>query len=71
MKSYAEVLKSSYIGKKGTLWTADGGYFFLIKKLSPDSGDGKLVDVGTDYVEFYWKGRQRFVPLNLLVIDIE
>jgi len=74
MKSYAEILKSSYIGRKGTLRVTHEAlphYIFLIKKSSPDSGDDKLVDVGTDYAEFSWNNRQRFVPLNLLVLDVE
>jgi hypothetical protein len=74
MKSYAEILKSSYIGRRGTLYVKESispHHVFLIKKSSPDSGDDKLVDVGTDYAEFSWNNRQRFVPLNLLVLDVE
>jgi hypothetical protein len=74
MKSYAEILRGSYLGKKGELISpaSENPYWvFIIKKSSPDFGTAKLVDVGSDYAEFAVARGFRIVPLSLLVLEIE
>ena len=75
MKSYAEILRGSYLGKKGELLTSPASeyphWFFVVKKSSPDFGAAKLVDVGADYAEFAVGSGFRIVPLNLLVLEVE
>lgn len=72
MKSYAEILRGNYLGKKGELITSEyPRWIFVIKKSSPDFGTAKLVDVGSDYAEFEVANGLRFVPLNLLVLEVE
>jgi hypothetical protein len=73
MKSYTEFLRG-YIGKKGHLYKPDAGwpyFLFIIKKSAPDSDNAKLIDVGMDFAEFSVANGYRFVPLNLLVLDVE
>lgn len=71
MKNYAERLKD-YIGKKGELSQQDEGYWiFFLQKSPPDVGKAKLIDTGIDYAEFSVANRYRFIPLNLLVLDVE
>ncbi len=74
MRTYAEFLRG-YIGKKGDLITSPAfenpHWVFVIKKSSPDFGAAKLVDVGVDYAEFAVGKGHRFVPLSLLVLDVE
>ena len=73
MKSYAEFLRG-YIGKKGDLRAPEAGepcFRFFIKKSTADFGNAKFVDVGTDYAEFAIEGSYRFVPLSLLVLEVE
>jgi len=71
MKSYAELLRG-YIGKKGELGQQDEGYWvFFLQKSALDVGKAKLIDVGTDFAEFSVANGFRFVPLNLLVLDVE
>jgi hypothetical protein len=72
MKSYAEFLRSNYLGKKGELITSEyPRWIFVIKKSSPDFGTAKLVDVGSDYAEFEVANGLRLVPLNQLVLEVE
>lgn len=73
MKSYAEFLRG-YIGKKGDLHAPEAGeqsFRFVLKKSTPDFGNTKLVDVGTDYAEFTIESGYRIVPLSLLVLVVE
>ena len=74
MKTYAEFLRG-YLGKKGELVTTPASEYphwvFVIKKVAPDLGTAKLVDVGTDYAEFAVGNGLRIVPLNLLVVNVE
>ena len=72
MKNYSELLKD-YIGKKGELRQQDGGdWVFSCKKSAPNVGKAGLLDAGTDYAEFVLvNGFRRFVPLNLLILDVE
>ena len=74
MKTYAEFLRG-YIGKKGSLGSPrvseSSHWTFVVKKSSPDWGEVRLVDVGVDYAEFAVENGFRFVPLNLLVLEIE
>ena len=74
MKSYAEILRGSYLGKKGELVSPSAEsphWVFVIKKFLPDFGAAKLVEVGADYAEFAIANGFRIVPLNLLVLDVE
>ncbi len=76
MNSYADLLKG-LVGKEGRLYPSEGGYEFLIGATSGDIL--RIVDVGTDYVEF--SGTRyiplsngfsgcTYIPLNLLVVNI-
>jgi hypothetical protein len=71
MKNYAALLKD-YTGKKGELSQQDNGWIFSLQTSAPNNGKTKLIDVGTDYAEFtFVNGYRRFIPLNLLVLDVE
>jgi hypothetical protein len=72
MKNYSELLKD-YIGKKGELRQQDGGdWVFSCKKAASNVGKTELIDAGRDYAEFVFvNGFRRFVPLNLLIVDVE
>ncbi|MDZ7289794.1 MAG: hypothetical protein ONB44_06800 [candidate division KSB1 bacterium] len=74
MKTYAEFLRG-YVGKKGDLVSSPASEFpqwvFVIKKSSANDGAAKLVDVGMDYAEFAVGNGFRFVPLNLLTLEVE
>lgn len=74
MKSYADFLRG-YVGKRGGLVAPRLGershWTFAIKKSSPETGEVKFVDVGLDYAEFAVGNGFRFVPLNLLVLEVE
>ena len=74
MKSYAEFLRG-YISKKGDLLAPLESKYphwvFVIKKPFGDLGAAKLVSIGVDYAEFEVGNGLRFVPLNLLVLDVE
>lgn len=74
MKSYAEFLRG-YVSKKGDLLAPRESEYphwvFVIKKSPPDFGAAKLVGVGADYAEFEIGNGLRFVPLNLLVLEVE
>jgi len=70
MKTYAEFLRG-YLGKKGVLLSPGSLWNFTVKKSSPDFGNAKLVDVGTDYAEFAVENCLYCIPLNLLVLKVE
>jgi hypothetical protein len=74
MKTYAEFLRG-YVSKKGDLLAPRESEYphwvFVIKKSPADFGAAKLVGVGVDYAEFEIDYGLRFVPLNLLVLEVE
>jgi hypothetical protein len=74
MKTYAEFLRG-YISKKGDLLSPPESKYshwvFVIKKSPSDFDAAKLVGVGADYAEFEVGNGLRFVPLNLLVLEVE
>jgi hypothetical protein len=71
MKNYAALLKD-YIGKNGELSQQDNGWIFSLQTSELNNRKTKLSDFGADYAEFtFVDGYRRFIPLNLLVLDVE